>query len=88
MPLGKVHQVLCVACCTAVTTLYAYEERRCGYTTTSRRQEDDMLVHVSCTNAEGNKDCAKGVHFDRYVQLRFGSRGTLKATRDGSTGRA
>jgi hypothetical protein len=87
MPLGKVHQVLCVACRTAVTTLYAYEERRCGYTTTAGRPEDGKLIHVSCTNTEGSKDCGKGLHFDRYVQLRFTQRGKLKATRTGSTGR-
>jgi len=88
MPLGRVHQVLCAACCAPVTTLYAYEERRCGYTTTAGRAEDGKLIHVSCTNAEGNKNCARGVHFDRYVQLRFSGRSTLKTARDGQTGRA
>lgn len=88
MPLGKVHQVLCAACCTSVTTLYAYEERRCGYTTTAGRAEDGKLIHVSCTSPEGNKDCSRGVHFDRYVQMKFKSRDLLRAKRDGATGRA
>lgn len=87
MPLGKIHQVLCVACCVAATTLYPYEERRCGCTTTARRTEDDVLIHVSCTNPEGNKDCERGVHFDRYVQLGFKSQGKLRASRSGETGR-
>jgi hypothetical protein len=88
MPLGKVHQVLCVACCTAATTLYAYEERRCGYTTTRRRAGDDEEIHVSCTNPEGNKDCGDGVHYDKYMCIRFEGRTTLRAMRTGSTGRA
>lgn len=88
MPIGKVHHVLCVACRIPVTTLYSYEEKRCGYTTTTRRAEDDKLIHVSCTQPDGHKDCAKGLHFDRYVQLRFGGRGSLRASRTGETGRA
>lgn len=88
MPLGRTHQVLCVACRTAVKTLYPYGEKRCGYTTSARRAEDGKIIHVSCTNETGNEQCGRGVHYDRNVQLRFEARGTLRATRTGHTGRA
>jgi hypothetical protein len=88
MPLGKTHHVLCVACRTAVTTLYPYEERRCGFTTTTRRAEDDKIIHVSCTEDEGNDRCTGGVHYDRNVQLKFKAHGRIRATRDGHTGHA
>lgn len=88
MPLGKVHQVLCVACRMSVTTLYAYDERRCGFTMAATRAEDGKLIHVSCTNDEGNDHCAAGVHYDRYVCLRFDEHGRLKTSNDGATGRA
>ncbi len=93
MPLGRVHHVLCVACRTSVTTLYAYEPQPgspayCGYTTTVRRPEDDKLLHVSCTEGTGNERCETGVHFDKYVQVKFEGRGKLGASRHGHTGRA
>lgn len=87
MPIGRVHQVLCVSCRVAVSTLYAYEERRCGYTTTEQRAEDGKLIHVSCTSEEGNSDCGRGVHFDRYVQMKFTGQAILRASRTGQTGR-
>lgn len=85
MPLGKVHSILCTTCRIPVTTMYAYDERRCGYTTRTRRPEDQKLMHVSCTQAEGNKDCASGVHFDKFIQLRFKAAGRLQAGSEGST---
>lgn len=88
MPIGRTHRVLCVACGTGVTTLYSYEDRRCGLTATKQRAEDGKLIHVSCTNPQGNTDCGRGVHFDRYVQIRFTEQGKLRARRDGQTGRA
>lgn len=81
MPLNRVHEVLCIACQAPARTLYAYDERRCGYTGSTRR--DDELVHVSCTNDEGNKDCGGGVHYDKYMQLRFEGRKRLRAGRAG-----
>lgn len=88
MPLGKTHQVLCAACCQAVTTEYAYPERRCGYTTAVQRERGGKLIHVSCTNSETSKDCKAGEHFDRYVQLGFASPGRLSASSDGQVRRA
>lgn len=88
MPLGKTHAVLCVACRMAVSTEYAYPERRCGHTLSVRRAEDDKVIHVSCTNDDGNADCGRGVHYDRYVQLRFGARDALRSGKDGQIGRA
>lgn len=87
MPLGKIHQVLCVACGLAVTTEYAYDERRCGYTTTTLRPDGGKRVHVSCTNPEGNNECGGGVHFDRYIQLSFRYIGGLRRGITGDTGR-
>jgi hypothetical protein len=88
MPIGRVHHVLCVACRIGVTTLYAYDERRCGHTSSTSRAEDGKLMHVSCTSPEGNEDCKRGVHYDRYVQMRFEEQGRLRASQDGQTGRA
>ena len=87
MPMGKIHHVLCVACGIAVTTLYCYEETRCGYTTTTTRAEDGKLIHVSCTNASGNKKCKEGVHYDKFVQTRFTGRGKLRTSREGQVNR-
>lgn len=88
MPLGKIHQLLCTVCRIPVTTEYSYPENRCGHTTTVDRAEDAKLIHVSCTNASGNKDCRRGVHYDKFVQLKFKARDTLKAANDGQTNRA
>lgn len=88
MPLGKTHHVLCVACHTAVMTEYPYPERRCGYTTTTLRVEDGKRVHVSCTNEVGNESCKTGVHYDRYVFIRFEAAGRLRSDEQGRTGRA
>lgn len=88
MTLHKTHSVLCVPCNAGVTTEYAYPERRCGYTSFVRRPGERKLIHVSCTNDEGNKDCARGVHYDRYVQLRFEAPGKLRAGQEGQIGRA
>lgn len=81
MPVGKVHRVLCAVCGTAASTLYAYEERRCGVTATV------ATVQVSCTNT-GNKDCGQGVHYDKNMSIRFEEHGRLKSSRTGATGRA
>ncbi len=86
MPIGRVHTLLCVACRKAVTTLYPYDERRCGFTTTADRPEDGKIVHVSCTNPEGNATCGEGVHYDKNVKLEFKAHGKLRASRDGHTG--
>jgi hypothetical protein len=86
MPLGRVHQLLCVACRVAVMTEYPYPERRCGYTTTALRAEDKKRVHVSCTNDPGNEDCETGVHYDRFVFIRFGEQGRLRAGKQGQVG--
>ncbi len=88
MPIGRTHHLLCVACRKAVTTLYPYEENRCGFTTTANRPEDNKIVHVSCTEDEGNAKCLEGVHYDRNVDLKFKAHGKLRATRDGHTGHA
>ena len=85
MPLGRTHHVLCVACRTSVKTLYPYEERRCGFTMTARRAEDNKVIHVSCTQDEGNEHCKAGVHYDRNVQMKFEARRRLRASRDGWT---
>ena len=86
MPLGRTHQVLCVACRKPVKTLYPYEEDRCGYTTTARTREG-KVIHVSCTEDTGNEQCGVGVHYDRNVELRFEAHKKLRARRDGSTGK-
>lgn len=85
MPLNKVHKVLCPVCNEPVTTLYAYEERRCGFTRLV--SDENSQVHVSCTRDPGNKDCARGVHFDKFVQVRFTGRGKLRASREGQVTR-
>ena len=85
MPLGRTHHVLCVACRISVKTLYPYDDNRCGFTTTTRRTEDDRVIHVSCTNAEGNAQCEAGVHYDQNVELRFKAPGKLRASREGWT---
>jgi hypothetical protein len=87
MPIGKVHAVLCVPCNLAVTTEYAYPERRCGYTTTARSGEG-KLIHVSCTNTSGNESCGRGVHYDSFVFMHFETRGRLWSQQQGETGRA
>lgn len=86
MPSGRVHHVLCVACRAPATTLYAYPEPRCGIAAVVIR--DGARIAVSCTEAPGNRDCGLGVHYDGHVLLRFESAGTLRAARQGQTGRA
>ena len=86
MSLGKTHRLLCVACRTVVTTEYPYPERTCGYQTSVR--ENSGTIHVCCTQDEGNEDCGRGVHYDRFVQRRFEVRGSLRASNDGTTSRA
>ena len=86
MTLGKTHRLLCVACRLAVLTEYPYPERICGYQTTL--VEESGVIHVCCTQDEGNESCGRGVHYDRYVQRQFKTRGRLKSTDDGKTFRA
>jgi hypothetical protein len=82
MPLGKTHSVLCVSCRLPVVTLYAYPEKRCGYTTT--HPGTDQLIHVSCTQDEGHA----GKHYDKFVCVRFAARAKLSAGAQGQTNRA
>jgi hypothetical protein len=87
MPVGKAHQVLCASCREAVTTEYAYPEHRCGYTSVTQRAEDGRFMQVSCTSRPGNKDCARGVHYDKFLFAKFETRKGLRSSREGNTGR-
>lgn len=86
MPLGKVHSVLCTTCQEAVVTEYAYPERRCGYTTATRRE--GRLIRISCTNSENSPECQGGAHFDRLMQFSFASPGRLHSRGEGQVSRA
>jgi hypothetical protein len=86
MPSRKTHHVLCAECRAAVTTLYVYPERRCG--ATAVLVKDGARVKVSCTEPPGNKDCAAGVHQDKYMFARFESAVPLRAGQQGQIGRA
>jgi hypothetical protein len=86
MPTGRPHQVMCVTCRTPAVTLYAYPERRCDVTVAITR--DGARIRVSCTQPPGNEDCGLGVHYDEYLLARFGKPYTLRAARQGQTGRA
>ncbi len=87
MSLGQAHPVLCATCGTSVTTLYVYPEHCCGYTTTAQRPDAPRISHVCCTNSETSKDCARGVHYDRYVQIQFRAPAKLRSSDEGQTRR-
>jgi hypothetical protein len=79
---------MCVTCQAAATALYAYPERCCGAASAIVRAADGGRVRVSCTIAPGNKDCARGVHYDENVRAWFAAAGALKAGAQGQIGRA
>jgi hypothetical protein len=87
MATGKRHKVLCVACRKPAETEYSYDDHRCGVTMTAKRS-DGVLIHVSCTNPEGTKSCARGFHYDKFVQVKFELRPPPRAGRYGETRRA
>lgn len=85
MAAGKRHDVLCVSCNKAVTTLYDYPERACGKESSVALGEG--LTHVSCTREPGNTSCGEGVHYDEFHKVSFKIRIPVRKGSWGNTGR-
>lgn len=81
MPVTTRHEVLCITCREAVTTVLAYPERCCA----ARGRVSSYLL--SCTLAVA--ECTGDWHFDAYADAEFkAGEPRLVRSREGRTGRA